>query len=186
MNHIIDKLLVLFIFIFTWPILIIIIVTIFLIDGFPIIYKQKRVGKDNAYFWIYKFRTMKNKTPDIPTHLLSNRNNSYTKSGPFFRKYSLDELPQLINIIKGDITFIGPRPALHNQEDLINMRTEKGIQKLTPGITGWAQVNGRDELEISRKVEMDYYYLINKSFWLDLKIIWYTIVKLFTAEGVKI
>ena len=126
---------------------------------------------------------MKKDTPDIPTHLLKDFN-PVTRYG-FLRKFSLDELPQLINIITGDMNFIGPRPALHNQEDLIRMRTDRNVHKTKPGVTGWAQVNGRDELDINEKVQMDYYYHCNKSFLLDLKIFWLTIIKVIKADGVS-
>ena len=125
------------------------------------------------------------KTPEIPTHLLKSKQKFVTNSGAFLRKYSLDELGQLINIIKGDMKFIGPRPALYNQEDLINLRTKTKVHQQIPGITGWAQVNGRDELSISDKVKMDTYYRMNKSFLLDIKIILLTILKVFKAEGVS-
>ena len=128
---------------------------------------------------------MKVKTPDIPTHLLKSKQKFFTNSGAFLRKYSLDELGQLINIIKGDMKFIGPRPALYNQEDLINLRTKTKVHQQIPGITGWAQVNGRDELSISDKVKMDTYYRMNKSFLLDIKIILLSILKVFKAEGVS-
>ena len=128
---------------------------------------------------------MKKDSPDIPTHLVQDGKSLYTFIGPFLRKFSIDELPQLINIIKGEITFIGPRPALFNQDDLIQLRTEKGIHNLTPGITGWAQVNGRDELTIPKKVEMDTYYLKNQSLWLNIKIIFLTILRVFKTEGVS-
>ena len=128
---------------------------------------------------------MKVNTPDIPTHLLKSKQNFYTDSGVFLRKYSLDELGQLINILKGDMKFIGPRPALYNQEDLINLRTKTKVHQQIPGVTGWAQVNGRDELSISDKVKMDTYYRINKSFLLDIKIILLSILKVLKAEGVS-
>ena len=134
---------------------------------------------------IYKFRTMKNESPNIASHLLLKSKSYYTKTGPFLRKFSLDELPQLINIFKNDISYIGPRPALYNQEDLIK-RTLKGIHRLYPGITGWAQVNGRDELTISEKVNMDLYYLNNKSLKLDLMILWLTLLKVVKAEDVSL
>ena len=114
---------------------------------------------------------MKKDTPDIPTHLVDDPSSLFTKSGPFLRKFSFDELPQLFNILKGDMCFIGPRPALYNQDDLIALRTKTGVQTLMPGVTGWAQVNGRDELSIPEKVKMDEYYLNNKSLWFDIKIL---------------
>ena len=128
---------------------------------------------------------MKKDTPDIPTHLVEDPSSLFTKSGPFLRKFSLDELPQLFNILKGEMTFIGPRPALYNQEDLKDLRTECGVHTLTPGVTGWAQVNGRDELSIPNKVKMDVYYLKNKSVWLDIKILFLTLLKVLKADGVK-
>ena len=167
------------------PILIIISIVIILDDGFPIFFKQKRIGKNNIHFLIYKFRTMKKDTPDIPTHLMTDNKNIYTKSGPFLRKYSFDEIPQIINVIKNEMAFIGPRPALYNQEDLINKRTEKKIQTLVPGITGWAQVNGRDELKIDEKVKMDHYYLKNRSLSLDIKILYLTFFKVSKGDGVS-
>jgi len=128
---------------------------------------------------------MKKDTPDIATHLVNDSDSLYTAIGPFLRKYSIDELPQLINIVKGDMTFIGPRPALYNQDDLIDMRTKAGVNRLVPGVTGWAQVNGRDELSIPDKVKMDIYYLENQSLWLDIKIIFMTVLKVFKTEGVS-
>jgi len=128
---------------------------------------------------------MKKDTPDIPTHLVNDSDSLYTAIGPFLRKYSIDELPQLINIVKGDMIFIGARPALYNQDDLIELRTQTGVHTLMPGVSGWAQVNGRDELSIQEKVKMDVYYLKNKSLWLDIKILFMTIFKVFKTEGVK-
>ena len=128
---------------------------------------------------------MKIDTPDIPTHLLIKSDSAYISIGPFLRKYSLDELPQLLNLLNGDMAFIGPRPALHNQDDLIELRTKVGIDKLLPGVTGWAQVNGRDELSIETKIEKDLFYLKNKSIFLDIKIFILTFFKVFKADGVK-
>ncbi len=167
------------------PMLILIGLIIIIDDGLPILFTQKRVGRENSLFLIFKFRTMLKNTPDIPTHLLKNEKSIFTKTGSFLRKYSIDELPQLINIIKGDLVFIGPRPALHNQKDLIELRKAKNIDKLTPGLTGWAQVNGRDELSITDKVKMDYFYLKNKSISLDLKILFMTSLKVLRAENVS-
>ena len=166
------------------PILLIVAITIIIDNGFPILFKQKRVGQNNAYFWIYKFRTMKKDAPDIATHLVTDGTSLYTSIGPLLRKFSFDELPQLINILKGDMIFIGPRPALYNQDDLIELRTLAGVHTLMPGVTGWAQVNGRDELSIPDKVKMDEYYLKNKSLWLDIKILFMTVFKVFKMEGV--
>ena len=129
-----------------------------------------------------KFRTMRMDTPDVATHLLENPERYLTPIGSFLRKFSLDELPQLWSVLKGDMSFVGPRPALHNQDDLIGLRTQKGVHRIIPGITGWAQVNGRDDIPIPVKVEYDEYYLHNRSFALDLKIICMTILKTMTAR----
>ena len=167
------------------PILLIVAIAIMIDDGFPILFRQKRVGQNNAHFWIYKFRTMKKDAPDIATHLVKDGTSLYTSIGPFLRKFSFDELPQLFNILKGDMIFIGPRPALYNQDDLIELRTQAGVHSLMPGVTGWAQVNGRDELSIPDKVKMDEYYLKNQSLWLDIKILFKTVIKAFKSEGVS-
>lgn len=167
------------------PVFALVALAIIIDDGFPIFFKQKRVGQDNTHFGIFKFRTMKKDTPDIPTHLVDDGQSLYTSIGPFLRKFSLDELPQLINIFRGDMVFIGPRPALYNQDDLAELRTQAGIHTLMPGVTGWAQVNGRDELSIHDKVKMDIYYLENQSLWLDIKIIFMTVLKVFKTEGVS-
>ena len=159
------------IFLFLIPFFLIVAIVIFLDDGLPIFFKQKRVGKNKVLFNIFKFRTMKKDTADIATHLIKNHNNQILKSGHFLRKYSIDELPQLFNILLGHINFIGPRPALFNQYDLISQRNEKGINILKPGITGWAQVNGRDELSINDKVKFDEEYLERTSFSFDMYII---------------
>lgn len=132
-----------------------------------------------------KFRSMKINTPQVATHLLSDPKQFLTPIGAFLRKSSLDELPQILSIINGDMSFVGPRPALFNQDDLVALRTERGVQALIPGITGWAQVNGRDELPIPVKVEFDEYYLKNQSLWLDLKIMYLTAFKVFKAEGIQ-
>ena len=167
------------------PILLIFAIAIIVDDGFPILFRQKRVGQNNAHFWIYKFRTMKKDAPDIATHLVKDGTSLYTSIGPFLRKFSFDELPQLLNIMKGDMTFIGPRPALYNQDDLIALRTQAGVHTVMPGVTGWAQVNGRDELSIPDKVKMDEYYLKNKSLWFNIKILFMTVFKVFKTEGVS-
>ncbi len=152
----------------------------------PIIFKQKRIGKNKKEFYIYKFRTMRADTPkNVPTHLLSDPKSYITKSGAFFRKTSIDELPQLFNIIKGDMSIIGPRPALWNQYDLIEQRDKFGANECLPGLTGLAQINGRDEIEIEKKAEFDGEYVKNISFWLDLKIFFLTIKSVFKAEGIK-
>jgi O-antigen biosynthesis protein WbqP len=150
----------------------------------PVLYWSNRVGINNSIFRMPKFRTMRIDTPAVATHLMRNPDVYLTPVGSFLRRFSLDELPQLYSILKGDISFVGPRPALYNQDDLVELRTEKGIHKLIPGITGWAQVNGRDELPIPVKVEFDEYYLKNRSFLLDLKILLMTFIKVLKGEGV--
>ena len=167
------------------PLFVLIFILIYLSDGYPILFKQKRVGLNNNHFFLYKFRTMKMGTPDVATHLLDNPQMYYIRLGLFLRKFSLDELPQLFNIIKGDMIFIGPRPALFNQIDLINLRTEHGIHKLKPGITGWAQINGRDSISIEKKVSLERDYLSKKSLPFDLKIIIYTVVKVLSVSDVN-
>ena len=132
-----------------------------------------------------KFRTMRTDTPALATHLLDNPDRWLTPIGKFLRKSSLDELPQLFSILTGDMSFVGPRPALYNQDDLIALRTEKGVHRLTPGLTGWAQINGRDELPIPVKVEFDEYYLKNRSFMLDIKILLMTFTRVLRSEGVQ-
>jgi O-antigen biosynthesis protein WbqP len=149
-----------------------------------VIYWSDRVGINNSIFRMPKFRTMRIDTPAVATHLMKNPDIYLTPVGSFLRKFSLDELPQLYSILKGDISFVGPRPALYNQDDLVELRTGKGIHKLIPGITGWAQVNGRDELPIPVKVEFDEYYLKNRSFLFDLKILWMTFMRVVRSAGV--
>jgi len=151
----------------------------------PVLHWSERIGKKNTIFKMPKIRTMKIDTPTIATHLMADPGQFLTPVGKFLRKSSLDELPQLLSIIKGDMSFVGPRPALFNQDDLIKFRTEKGVHLLTPGLTGWAQVNGRDELPIPDKVAFDEYYLNHRSFLFDMKIILLTIVKVMQKEGVK-
>ena len=167
------------------PILILIGLAIILSDGFPVFFKQKRIGLNNSYFHLYKFRTMRKNTPDIPTHRLDNPEKYLIRFGNFLRRYSLDEIPQLINIIKSEMSFIGPRPALHNQDDLIDIRTKHNIHLLYPGITGWAQVNGRDELTIEEKVLYDKFYFENRSLILNIKILFKTFSKVLFKIGVK-
>ena len=151
----------------------------------PIFFKQKRVGVNYTFFNIYKFRSMKKNTPNVATHLLENPQQYLLKIASVLRKLSLDELPNLINIIKGDMVFVGPRPALYNQDDLMALRVGVGVDKLKPGITGWAQVNGRDEISIEQKVAFDREYLARKSIWFDLKIILMTVSSVLSSRGVK-
>ena len=151
----------------------------------PILYWSKRIGRRKLIFEMPKFRTMRIDAPEVATHLLTDPANWLTPVGEFLRKSSLDELPQLWCIIKGDMSFVGPRPALFNQADLISLRTAKDLHQLLPGLTGWAQVNGRDELSISKKVELDFEYLQRRSFLFDLKILWMTALKVFVRNGVS-
>lgn len=167
------------------PLLLILVIAIKVDSKGPVVFTQKRVGKDKKLFSIYKFRTMKIDTPkEMPTHLLKNPDEFITRVGKFLRKTSLDELPQLFNILKGDMAIIGPRPALWNQEDLIEERDKYGVNDIRPGLTGWAQINGRDELEIDIKASLDRYYVEHESFWMDVKCFFGTIVSVFKSDGV--
>jgi O-antigen biosynthesis protein WbqP len=150
----------------------------------PVLYWSDRVGRGNQIFRMPKFRSMRTDTPELPTHLLTDSRHWITPLGQFLRKTSLDELPQLFSILKGDMSFVGPRPALFNQDDLITLRTEKGIHRLTPGLTGWAQINGRDELPIPQKVALDEVYLRNRSLAWDMRILLFTAFKVLRAEGI--
>jgi O-antigen biosynthesis protein WbqP len=150
-----------------------------------VLYWSDRVGKNNTIFKMPKFRTMRTETPAVATHLLANPDQYLTSIGKLLRKSSLDELPQIFSILKGDMSFVGPRPALFNQDDLVELRTKKGIHILTPGLTGWAQINGRDELPIPIKVGFDEYYLKHCSFLFDLKILFMTVLKVVKSEGVQ-
>jgi len=151
----------------------------------PILYWSDRVGRNNAIFKMPKFRSMRIHTPAVATHLLANPKQFLTPIGSFLRKSSLDELPQLWSIIKGDMSFVGPRPALFNQDDLVALRTQYGVDSLVPGLTGWAQINGRDELPIPDKVKLDIEYMNQQSFWLDLKIIFLTFLKVLRRDGIQ-
>lgn len=150
-----------------------------------VLYWSDRVGINNIIFKMAKFRTMKLHAPAVATHLLTDPGKYLTPIGKFLRKTSLDELPQLFNVVKGDMSFVGPRPALFNQADLVALRMRKNIQSIIPGLTGWAQINGRDELPIPVKVEFDEYYFKNRSFWLDMKILYITIRKVLKKEGIQ-
>ncbi|MDO9112952.1 MAG: sugar transferase [Polaromonas sp.] len=151
----------------------------------PVLYWSDRVGRHNIIFKMPKFRTMKLDTPAVATHLLSSPDRFLTPVGSLLRKTSLDELPQIWSIIKGDMSFVGPRPALFNQYDLIELRTQYGVHELVPGLTGWAQINGRDELPIPQKVQLDAEYVRRRSFWFDLRILWLTFVKVLRRDGVS-
>jgi O-antigen biosynthesis protein WbqP len=181
LNKIISALL----FVILLPIFLVVSLIILIDDGLPIFFTQKRVGINKSIFYIIKFRTMKKNTEDIATHLVKNHKSQILKSGNFLRKYSIDEIPQIINIFLGHINFVGPRPALFNQYDLIKLREKYNIHSVKPGITGWAQVNGRDSLSINKKVEHDYYYFKNKSILLNFKIVYRTIVKVILAKNIK-
>jgi O-antigen biosynthesis protein WbqP len=150
----------------------------------PILYWSDRIGRNNTIFKMPKFRTMKTDTPAVATHLLENPGQWLTPIGGFLRKSSLDELPQLLSILKGEMSFVGPRPALFNQDDLVALRTAKGVHKLIPGLTGWSQINGRDELPIPVKVEFDAFYLHNRSMVFDIKILLLTFLKVVRRDGV--
>jgi O-antigen biosynthesis protein WbqP len=166
------------------PILGIAILVFFTSKG-PFLYWSRRIGRNNLLFQMPKFRSMRIETPAVASHLLQNPDQWLTPIGSFLRRSSLDELPQLWCILKGDMSFVGPRPALFNQADLIALRTDLGIDKLLPGLTGWAQVNGRDELLISQKVALDLEYMQRQSFLFDLKILWMTALKVLKKEGVS-
>ena len=172
-------------FIVLIPVFLILIILIKTTSKGPILFKQKRVGKNKKHFYIYKFRTMRIDTPkDRPTHLLDNPDQWITKVGKFLRKTSLDELPQILNIIKGNMSIVGPRPALWNQYDLIEERDKYKANDIYPGLTGYAQIKGRDELPIDEKAKLDGYYTKNLGFWLDVKVFFGTIVSVFRSDGV--
>jgi len=151
----------------------------------PALYWSDRVGRNNKIFKMPKFRSMLTETPAVATHLLDNPDAYLSPIGAFLRRSSLDELPQLFSVLKGDMSFIGPRPALFNQEDLIALRSENGVDMLLPGITGWTQINGRDELSFPDKVALDIEYLDHQSFWFDIKILWMTFLKVVKRDGVS-
>ncbi len=171
-------------FIFS-PIFLIVALAIFIEDGLPVFFTQKRVGINYTFFRIYKFRSMKKNTPNVATHLLSNPSQYLLKIGGLLRKLSLDELPNLINIIKGEMVFVGPRPALYNQDDLMTLRVATGVDKLKPGITGWAQINGRDDISIEKKVQLEQEYLHKKSFLFDIEIVIKTFTNVLFSKGVS-
>ena len=169
---------------FLLPLIVIVALIKFTSKG-PVLYWSDRVGKNNVIFKMPKFRSMKVDTPVVATHLLADPKSVLTPVGDFLRKSSLDELPQLWSIYKGHMSFVGPRPALFNQDDLIDLRTSKGVHKLVPGLTGWAQINGRDELPIPKKVALDVVYLHHQSLWIDFKIMWLTLIKVIKKDGVS-
>ena len=185
MNRISNMILaVLLLTLLLFPILVISFL-VYISSGRPVLYWSDRIGKEESIFSMPKFRTMRTDTPEIATHKLDDPDIFLTPIGRILRKTSLDELPQIWSIIIGNMNFVGPRPALFNQDDLIDLRIKEGVDKLLPGITGWAQVNGRDELSISDKVALDVEYMNRKSFCFDIKIIWMTLLKVINSQGIS-
>jgi len=181
-----DRLLAFLMLIALSPVFLIVGLLILLDDGFPVFFTQKRVGKNYTFFKLYKFRTMKKNTPNVATHLLENPEQYVLKIGRILRKLSLDEVPNLLNIIRGEMVFVGPRPALYNQDDLMQLRVDAGVSHLKPGLTGWAQINGRDEISIEEKVALEKDYLTKKSFAFDVKIFFMTFGSaFFKKDGVS-
>jgi O-antigen biosynthesis protein WbqP len=167
------------------PIFIFVSLAILIEDGFPVLFIQKRVGINYSFFKIYKFRSMKKNTPNVATHLLTNPDKYLLRIGKLIRKTSLDELPNLINIIKGEMVFVGPRPALYNQDDLMSLRVATGVDKLKPGITGWAQINGRDDISIEQKLQLEQEYMNKRSTLFDIEIIIKTFTNVLFSKGVS-
>ena len=184
MKRIFDLLLSFFLAVIASVPLLTIAILVKLTSGGSVLYWSERVGKDNRLFKMPKFRTMQPYTPEVATHLMSDPDAYLIPVGKILRTLSLDELPQLWSVLKGDMSFVGPRPALYNQDDLVDLRTKKGVHRILPGITGWAQINGRDELPIPLKVSFDEYYLKHRSFLFDLKILCLTVLKVVRREGV--
>ena len=185
MKRLSDFILALTVLVLFAPVILLIAMVVRLTSNGPILYWSDRVGRNNVLFRMPKFRTMRTNTPAVATHLLSEPDTYLTPIGGFLRKTSLDELPQLFSILTGEMSFVGPRPALFNQDDLIALRTEKSVHILTPGLTGWAQINGRDELPIPVKVDFDEYYLLHRSLLFDVKILALTALKVIRREGVN-
>jgi O-antigen biosynthesis protein WbqP len=185
MKRLVDLILLLIALIFLSIPMLIVAIIVKLTSPGPIVFWSDRVGQYNRIFRMPKFRTMQVNTPNVATHLLVGAGSYLTPIGGFLRKSSLDELPQLWSVFIGDMSFVGPRPALYNQEDLIAMRTERGVEVLVPGITGWAQVNGRDELDLTEKVNLDTQYLQKRSTSFDFYILFLTVLKVFRREGVS-
>jgi len=181
----INRLFALLLLLLLSPIFFFVSFAIFIEDGFPVFFTQKRVGVNYTFFYIYKLRSMKKNTPNVATHLLTNPNQYLLRIGKFIRKTSLDELPNLINIIKGEMVFVGPRPALYNQDDLMLLRVATGVDKLKPGITGWAQINGRDDISIEKKVQLEQEYKNKRSFLFDIEIIIKTFTNVLFSKGVS-
>lgn len=185
MKRTFDTFLALLALLLLMPLFIFVAISVRLTSRGSALYWSERVGRNNTIFRMPKFRTMRVDTPAVATHLLDDPTRWLTPIGAFLRKTSLDELPQLLSILKGDMSFVGPRPALYNQDDLIALRTERGVHLLVPGLTGWAQINGRDELPVPVKVAYDTWYLHHRSLWLDLKILMRTFLKVLRSEGVQ-
>ena len=185
MKRLFDSLLVVIVIILLVVPIILAAIAVRITSKGSVLYWSDRIGRNNEIFKMPKFRSMRIDTPAVATHLLDNPDYYLSPIGGFFRRSSLDELPQLFSVLKGDMSFVGPRPALFNQEDLIALRTTNGVDKLLPGITGWAQVNGRDELSIADKVALDVEYLKRQSFWFDIKILWMTFLKVIKRDGVS-
>ena len=185
MKRIFDFFLAVIISILLFIPMVFVVIAVWLTSKGPVLYWSNRIGENNKFFKMPKFRSMLIDTPVEATHLLDNPNAYLSPIGRFLRRSSLDELPQLFSVLRGDMSIVGPRPALFNQDDLIALRTEKGVDKLLPGITGWAQVNGRDELSILDKVTLDVEYLNSQSFWFDIKILWMTFLKVVKRDGVS-
>ncbi|OAM92774.1 O-antigen biosynthesis protein WbqP [Pelosinus fermentans] len=167
------------------PFLVVVAIWVRLDSHGPILFVQRRIGVDDVEFLMYKFRTMKVGTPEVATDKLQDSQSYITKLGYYLRKYSVDELPQFFNVLLGDMSLVGPRPALYNQSDLRQMRKYLGIDKIKPGVTGWAQVNGRDEILLDQKVQLDSYYLQKQSLFFDLKILIMTVLKVYSGDGVS-
>lgn len=184
MKRIFDFTLAVFLMILLSPLIIMVSIFIYLSDPGSVLYWSDRIGINNSIFAMPKFRSMRINTPQVATHLLDNSISYLIHGGGFLRKTSLDEIPQLWSILKGDMSFVGPRPALYNQDDLISLRTKKRVHLYRPGLTGWAQVNGRDEIEIPQKVELDDYYCKNQSFFFDIKIIFFTFLKVIARRNI--
>jgi O-antigen biosynthesis protein WbqP len=180
-----NRLFALIVLVILSPVFLLVALLIFIEDGSPIFFKQQRVGINYTFFYIYKFRSMKKNTPNVATHLLINPDQYLLKIGKFIRKTSLDELPNLINITKGEMVFVGPRPALYNQDDLMEFRVATGVSKLKPGITGWAQINGRDEISVDQKVQLEQEYLYKKSFLFDIEILIKTFTNVLFSKDVS-
>ena len=179
-----NRLIALIVLIILSPLFLLVAISIFIEDESPVFFKQKRVGINYTFFYIYKFRSMKKNTPNVATHLLVNPGQYLLKIGVLLRKLSLDELPNLINIIKGEMVFVGPRPALYNQDYLMALRVAAGVDKLKPGITGWAQINGRDDISIEKKVQLEQEYLYKRSIFFDFEIMIKTFTNVLFSKGV--